>query len=139
MHPDHESSGLTSRFRNLDRDASVAVSTRGIQGGVMALGAAAVIWRMTPVDQGFSFAFISFGIMLRLCDFGPSHATLRSARPLMVTGRASEIASLGATALRINVVGTLVPWAVAEFSTGVVENGYEQKFFLYRCSALNHG
>jgi len=26
---------------------------------------------------------------------------------------------------------------LAEFSTGVVENGYEKKFFLYRCSALN--
>jgi len=26
---------------------------------------------------------------------------------------------------------------LADFSTGVVENGYEKKFFLYRCSALN--
>jgi hypothetical protein len=26
---------------------------------------------------------------------------------------------------------------IAEFSTGVIENGYEKKFYLYRCSALN--
>jgi hypothetical protein len=26
---------------------------------------------------------------------------------------------------------------LADFSTGVVENGYEKKFYLYRCSALN--
>ena len=112
MQPDHELSGLTSRFRSLDRDAIIAVLTRGIQGGVMALGAAAVIWRMTPVDQGFYFAFISFGIMLQLCDFGLSYATLQSASHLAATGRASEIAPLGATALRINVVGTLVAWAI---------------------------
>ena len=28
---------------------------------------------------------------------------------------------------------------VAEFSTGLVENGFEKQFFLYRCSALNKG
>ena len=28
---------------------------------------------------------------------------------------------------------------LASFSTGVVENGYEKKFYLYRCSALQHG
>ena len=112
MHPYHELAGLTSRFRSLDRDAIVAVLTRGIQGGVMALGAAAVIWRMTPVDQGFYFAFISFGIMLQLCDFGLSYATLQSASHLAATGRASQIAPLGATALRINVVGTLAAWAI---------------------------
>ena len=28
---------------------------------------------------------------------------------------------------------------LANFSTGVVENGYEKKFYLYRCSALQHG
>ena len=28
---------------------------------------------------------------------------------------------------------------LASFSTGVVENGYEKKFYLYRCSALLHG
>lgn len=28
---------------------------------------------------------------------------------------------------------------IADFSTGVVENGYEKKFFLYRCSALKSG
>ena len=28
---------------------------------------------------------------------------------------------------------------IADFSTGVVENGYEKKFFLYRCSALKPG
>lgn len=28
---------------------------------------------------------------------------------------------------------------IAELSTGVVENGYEKKFFLYRCSALQKG
>ncbi len=28
---------------------------------------------------------------------------------------------------------------IANFSTGVVENGYEKKFFLYRCSALKSG
>jgi len=28
---------------------------------------------------------------------------------------------------------------LASYSTGVVENGYEKKFFLYRCSALSPG
>ena len=28
---------------------------------------------------------------------------------------------------------------IAEFSTGVVENGYEKKFFLFRCAALKSG
>jgi hypothetical protein len=28
---------------------------------------------------------------------------------------------------------------IADFSTGVIENGYEKKFFLYRCSALKQG
>ena len=28
---------------------------------------------------------------------------------------------------------------LANYSTGVVENGYEKKFFLYRCSDLQHG
>jgi hypothetical protein len=28
---------------------------------------------------------------------------------------------------------------LADYSTGVVENGYEKKFFLYRCSALGQG
>ena len=28
---------------------------------------------------------------------------------------------------------------LARYSTGVIENGFEKTFFLYRCSALNHG
>ena len=103
---------LLRGFPRLDSDAIIAVLTRGIQGGVMAAGAAAVIWRMTPVDQGFYFAFISFGIMLQLCDFGLSYATLQSASHMAATGRASQIAPLGATALRINVLGTLAAWAI---------------------------
>ena len=112
MNPDRSSRSLLHRLQSADRDALVAVLTRGIQGGVMAAGAAAVIWRMSPSDQGFYFAFISFGILLQLCDFGLSYATLQSARHLLATGRGHAIAPLGATALRINVVATLLAWVI---------------------------
>ena len=110
MNPDRSPHSFLHRLQSVDRDALVAVSTRAIQGGVMAAGAAAVIWRMSPSDQGFYFAFISFGIMLQLCDFGLSYATLQSASHMLATRRSDEIAPLGASALRINIAVTLLAW-----------------------------
>ncbi|MEO8938289.1 MAG: hypothetical protein ABI277_18090 [Burkholderiaceae bacterium] len=86
----------------LRADATLAMATRATQGAVMGLGAAIVIWRMSSTGQGYYFAFISFGILLQLCDFGLSYASLQAASHLLAIGRVSALKALADRALRIN-------------------------------------
>ena len=71
-------------------------------------GAGLVLWRTSPVDQGFYFTFISFGILLQLCDFGLSYASLQAASHLQAIGRRVELPSLAVRAAAINGVVTVV-------------------------------
>ena len=86
----------------LRSDPFVAMLSKAVQGGTMALAAILVIAHMTPVDQGFFFTFISLGILLQLCDFGLSYASLQAASHLLATGRSSELGALTSRAVRIN-------------------------------------
>jgi hypothetical protein len=89
-------------------DAVVAMLARAVQGATMALAAALVISRTSAVDQGFFFTFISLGILLQLCDFGLSYASLQAASHLLATGKSEELGALTSRAARINAIGTLV-------------------------------
>ncbi len=98
---------MTGRIRRIvGSDATLAMSARATQGAAMGLGAVLVIWQTSPIDQGFYFAFISFGILLQLCDFGLSYASLQSASHLVATSRIAALPALAALALRINAVVT---------------------------------
>ncbi len=92
----------------LRSDATLAMAARATQGAAMGFGALFVIWRTSPSGQGFYFAFISFGILLQLCDFGLSYASLQSASHLVAIGRTDELKALAARALRINAVVTVI-------------------------------
>ncbi len=96
----------------LRSDAFLAMSTRAVQGAALSLSAVLVILHLSATDQGFYFAFISFGILLQLCDFGLSYASLQAASDLLATGRAERLGDLMRHALRINVVGTVIATAV---------------------------
>ena len=96
----------------LRSDAFLAMSTRAVQGAALSLSAVLVILHLSATDQGFYFAFISFGILLQLCDFGLSYASLQAASDLLATGRADRLGDLTRHALRINVVGTFVATVV---------------------------
>ena len=92
----------------LRSDASLAMIARATQGAAMGIGALFVIWHNSPTDQGFYFAFISFGILLQLCDFGLSYASLQSASHLLATKESHALPALAALALRINAVVTAI-------------------------------
>ena len=49
---------------------------------------------MSSTGQGYYFAFISFGILLQLCDFGLSYASLQAASHLLAIGRRSAMKAL---------------------------------------------
>ena len=91
----------------LRSDAALAMTTRAVQGAAMASAGILVLLRMSATDQGFYFAFISFGLLLQLCDFGLSYASLQAASHRLATGRAADLASLTARALRINTIVTV--------------------------------
>ena len=99
---------LRSFVAALRSDATLAMATRATQGAAMGVGALFVIWNTSPSGQGFYFAFISFGILLQLCDFGLSYASLQSASHLVAIGRTAELKALASRALRINGVVTAV-------------------------------
>lgn len=88
------------------------MSTRAVQGAALSLSAVLVILHLSATDQGFYFAFISFGVLLQLCDFGLSYAGLQAASHLLATGRSDRLGDLMRHALRINLVGTTVATAV---------------------------
>ena len=92
----------------LASDAALAMIARASQGAAMGVASLVVIWYLSPTDQGFYFAFISFGILLQLCDFGLSYASLQAASYLQATGRIGALPALASLALRINVAVTLV-------------------------------
>ena len=94
--------------RFLRSDAALAMGARATQGAAMGVGALFVIWQMSPTDQGYYFTFISFGILLQLCDFGLSYASLQAASHLVATGGTDALPSLATLALRINAVVTFV-------------------------------
>jgi hypothetical protein len=88
------------------------MTTRAVQGAALSLSTVLVIVHMSATDQGFYFAFISFGILLQLCDFGLSYASLQAASHLRATGRLDEMSGLTRRALQINAVSTGVATVV---------------------------
>jgi len=99
---------LLRRARSAASDAFVAMAAKATQGGAMAVGALFVIWKGSPTVQGFYFAFISFAVMLQLCDFGLSYASLQAASHLRASGRGASIGGLVARTLRVNARVTAV-------------------------------
>ena len=97
--------GVVSFLRS---DAAVAMIARATQGAAMGVGALFVIRHTSPTDQGFYFAFISFGLLLQLCDFGLSSASLQSASHLQATSGTDALPALAALALRLNAVVTAI-------------------------------
>ena len=97
-----------SRPAFLRSDAMLAMGTRAVQGGALSLSGVLVILQLSATDQGFYFAFISFGILLQLCDFGLSYASLQSASHLLAQGRADELPGLCKRASRINASSTAI-------------------------------
>ena len=99
---------MNSRLARIVRaDATLAMSTRATQGAAMGIAAFVVIWRTSPDAQGFYFAFISFGLLLQLCDFGLSYASLQAASHLLALGRTGELPALADRAMRINAMVTM--------------------------------
>jgi hypothetical protein len=88
-------------------DVLVAMLARAAQAAAMGIAAILVISQMSAVDQGFFFAFISLGVLLQLCDFGLSYASLQAASHLLATRRQSELGALASRAFRINTTVTV--------------------------------
>ncbi len=95
----------------LRSDAALAMTTRAVQGAAMAAAGILVLLRMSATEQGFYFAFISFGLLLQLCDFGLSYASLQAASHRLATDRAADLAALTSRALRINTIVTIAATA----------------------------
>lgn len=55
---------------------------------------AVVIWRLSPIEQGYFFTFMSAGALLQLGDFGLSYAVLHNANHLLSIGQESRLSGL---------------------------------------------
>lgn len=103
----------------MKRRAALAMASTA-SGGVALL---AIAWlaarRLTTPELGFFFAYLSFGALMQLGDFGLSYATLQAAGALAGSGRGHELASLERRVVKWNllatamaaVVVTLLGWA----------------------------
>lgn len=90
----------------------LAIAARATQGAAMAAGAIVILFTTSLALQGFYFTFIGFGILLQLCDFGLSYASLQAATRLKATDREAAIVPLARRALAINAGVTFVAWLV---------------------------
>ncbi|MEK7752197.1 MAG: hypothetical protein AAB654_09800, partial [Acidobacteriota bacterium] len=80
----------------------LALLTRGTQGLVLLGAAVCVVWRLTPVEQGVFFVYISLGALLQLSDFGLAYASLQTASHLAVPGGERSFARFRQKAHRLN-------------------------------------
>ncbi len=128
-------------------DATLAMVTRATQGAAMGVGALFVIWRTSPTGQGFYFAFVSFGILLQLCDFGLSYASLQAASHLLAIDRIRELRALARRALRINATVTSVAslivaglgwWVFSRVPNDATAEWTAAWFAFIACVGLNH-
>lgn len=62
-----------------------ALLTRGTQGLTMVGAAICVVWRLSPVEQGIFFVYMSLGALLQMSDFGLAYASLQTASHLAVS------------------------------------------------------
>lgn len=69
---------------------------------------AAVIWRLSPEEQGYFFTFMSFGALLQMSDFGLSYAVLHNANHLLSIGQESRLPGLFIRAFWLNCKISLV-------------------------------
>src|SRR5438045_8289976 len=93
------------------RRAAVAVASTA-SGGVALL---AIAWfatrRLTPVELGFFFSFLSLGALVQLADFGLSYASLNTGGRLAGSGRLHELPSVAARIRRWNLATASVATA----------------------------
>jgi hypothetical protein len=64
----------------------LALLTRGTQGLVLVGAVICMVWRLSPVEQGVFFVYMSLGTLLQLSDFGLGYASLQTASHLAVPG-----------------------------------------------------
>jgi hypothetical protein len=90
----------------MNRRAILAMASTG-SGGVALL---AIAWlaarRLTGVELGFFFSFLSFGALVQLADFGLSYAALQSAGHLAGSGRLNELPALAKRVATWNLLAT---------------------------------
>jgi hypothetical protein len=60
----------------------LALLTRGTQGLVLVAAVICVVWRLSPVEQGVFFVYVSLGALLQVSDFGLAYACLQTASHL---------------------------------------------------------
>ena len=80
----------------------LALLTRGTQGLALLGAVICVVWRLSPVEQGVFFVYISLGALLQLSDFGLTYASLQTASHLAVPGGEESFAAFRQAAHRLN-------------------------------------
>lgn len=81
----------------------LALLTRGTQGLVLLGAGICVVWRLSPVEQGVFFVYMSLGALLLLSDFGLAYASLQTASHLAVPDGEGKFARFRQKAHRLNL------------------------------------
>ena len=81
----------------------LALLTRGTQGLVLVGAAICVVWRLSPVEQGIFFVYVSLGALLQQSDFGLAYASLQTASHLAIPGGEGRFARFRHKAHRLNL------------------------------------
>lgn len=90
------------------RQQSLAMASMGSNGLVMLAIAALATRNLSPVEQGFFFAFLSLGTLVQLADFGLSYGALQTASHLVGRGQKEDIPPFAARVLTFNVLTTAI-------------------------------
>src|SRR5262249_54304448 len=115
----------------IQREALAMASTAS--GGVILLAMALLATRrLTPVELGFFFSFLSIGAIVQLADFGLSYASLQVGGRLAGTGRLHEIRSVAQWVRRWNLAAS----SVATIAAAAIASAI---FALHRTTVQSEG
>jgi len=127
----------------MSRRAVLAMSSTAAAG----IALAAIAWlaarRLTTVELGFFFSFLSFGALIQLCDFGLSYSALQTAGHLVGSGRLGELPALAARVSRWNLA-TVCTASLAVFVAGWATfsatgaAGWQRPWMAYVLAVLMH-
>lgn len=88
------------------RQQSLAMASMGSNGLLMLAIAVLATRNLSPVEQGFFFAFLSLGTLVQLADFGLSYGALQTASHLVGRGQEEELPPFATRVLTFNILTT---------------------------------
>lgn len=85
-------------------NAILAMASTASSGVLMLAVAFIAASRLSLIEQGYFFTFLSFGTLIQLADFGLSYASMQTASHFIGTNRHSELPSFASFSFRLNIL-----------------------------------